>query len=667
MTTASNATTEYYSAVLPPCDLEKNVVAKEVLPISPTGIRYYTVNAVGTSSGSGSPANSGVVFNIYPPSSDSVMSRLIRIRMTLKVTVRGTLKQGIAQPNNDNPIRLINSAYTGFCALPLNSMFSTVTLSINNASSTIKSSAVIKDLMRFDNPERLIKGSMSESPSIQDNVVDYAMITNFLSSPFGSYGDFEFSRNSYSITFDAAGNPNAQVYGTANPSSATFYATFVEPLIVPPLIYTEDWFHYTGFGQLDNVTVNITIDTNEIKRVFRQARNDYVIWTEGPTVTIEGTPQLIVGWYTLNPLQKIPPVLSYRYTNITHFATLKDQPLQQPTTTPIAFQITSSAIQLPSIPRAVIISVTKATRTYQDSDCYFPFGKGSDDNVDGTNKPGVIDITFSNQSGILSTASAHDLYLISRKNGLNMSWPQFSGQPIRYANLFPTAVVPDTSLYQLNIGNNNPAIGFIGSGGPIMLLFGVDIPLSADDYVGKQGVYSFQVTVSCLNNLINSSNAAANGRVLPLNTANDKAVLNLIFIHDGWMRMDNHNVVLDLHVPEGYVPTTLPRMAYPPIDALMRGGGLQGGSLFGTLGKLISNIPIVGDILGGLFPSDEDDYAAAAPPANPYAAYANPYAMVPPQYMHPPAALPAAVPAPKKSAAKAPASTGSGRWKRYLK
>jgi hypothetical protein len=559
MTTASSATTEYYSAVLPPCDLEKNVVAKEVLPISPTGIRYYTVNAVGTSSGSGSPANSGVVFNIYLPSSDSVMSRLIRIRMTLKVSVKGTRRQGITA---SGLIRLLNSAYTGFCALPLNSMFSTVTLSINNASSTIKSSAVIKDLMRFDNPERLIKGSMSESPSIQDNTMDYAMITNFLSSPFGSYGDFEFSRNSYSITFDAAtGNPAAPDHGNANPPTTTFYATFVEPLIVPPLIYTEDWFHYTGFGQLDNVTVNTTIDTNEIKRVFRQARNDFVEWTEGPNVTIEGTPQLIVGWYILNPLQKIPLVLSYRYTNITHFATLKDQLLTpQPTTTPIPFQITSSAIQLPSIPRAVIISVTKATRTYQDPDCYFPFGKGSDDNVDGTNKPGVIDITFSNQSGILSTASAHDLYFISRKNGLNMSWPQFSGQPIRYANLFPSAVVPDAALYQMNIVMNNPAIGFIGSGGPIKLLFGVDIPLSADDYVGKLGVYSFQVTVSCLNNLINASNARdpvvfPDGRILPVYTGNDKAVLNLIFIHDGWMRMDNHNV-LDLHVPEGYVPTT---------------------------------------------------------------------------------------------------------------
>jgi hypothetical protein len=90
----------------------------------------------------------------------------------------------------------------------------------------------------------------------------------------------------------------------------------------------------------------------------------------------------------------------------------------------------------------------------------------------------------------------------------------------------------------------------------------------------------------------------------------------------------------------------------------MRGGGLQGGSLFGTLGKLLSNIPIVGDIIGGLFPSDEDDSAAPAPPVNPYA-------MVPLQCMHPPAALPAA--APKKSAAKTSASTGSGRWKRHLK
>jgi len=37
----------------------------------------------------------------------------------------------------------------------------------------------------------------------------------------------------------------------------------------------------------------------------------------------------------------------------------------------------------------------------------------------------------------------------------------------------------------------------------------------------------------------------------------------------------------------------------------MRGACLQEGSLFGSLGKVLSGLPIIGPILGNLFPSDE--------------------------------------------------------------
>jgi hypothetical protein len=604
---ASKAT-EYYSSILPVIDLDKNVVAKELIPVSPTSIRYYTVNAVGTTTGNS--GSSGFVFNIIPPSSDAVMSRLIRIRLTFQVQVSGNLKSNIFWQGWN----VINSAYTGFCAFPINSCFSTLDLQINNISTSIRPSQVIQDLLRYDDPKKLIEGTLSESPCMMDPTSDYAMITNFMESPFGSFGDHDYSRNAFNINFinpnnpGATGNPQAPA-NNEPPAQAIFQATFTEPLIIPPLVYTEDWFHYTGFGQLNAVSINITIDSNALGRVFRQARNDPVQWTGSPTVTIVGTPQLIVGWYTLNPSQKIPPILNYKFSNIVNYVTQSSTAITQSTITGAQpFVITSNAIQLTSIPRAVMISVTKQGKTYQDPDFYYPFGIQQPRSA-ASAASNIINITFNNETGILSTAAVEDLYIIARKNGLNMSYSQFSGAFIQYYNGQEVVNAP-TSQYIVTTGSGNQtsnSLFWCGSGGPLLLLFGVDIPIGPDDYVGKKGYYSFQVTVNCINPLVNPTYPPNNSQIINPDNGNNRPQLNLIVIYDGWLRIENGIASFDVGIPDGYKPMSLPRTVYPKIDHLLRGGGLQAGSLFGTLGKIVKSIPIVGDILGGLFGDDEEE------------------------------------------------------------
>lgn len=658
---ASAASTKYFSAVAPPIDVEKNIIAKDILPISPTAIRYYTVNAVGTTSGN--QGNTGLVFNIIPPSADGVMSRLLRIRLTYKVTILGRCKQNVAQ-NADR--KVINSAYSGFCSLPINSSIATMTLTINNASTTVRSSQVVRDLLRYDDPEKLMEGVMSQTPVMPDVAGDYAMITNFIASPFGSHGDGKLiddvSRNAFQLIFEK--NPQA---GPSNGPSAEAIvkATFVEPLIIPPLVYTEDWFYYPGFANVRSVAVNITFDTAELGRVFRRARNyPEVDWDAGyPIVEIIDTLQLIVGWYTMNPSQKIPPILNYKYSNIVNYVTQSDQVVPQSTLTGTDdavqtinyghFTITSNSIQLSSIPRAVVLSVTKRGKTFRDPDFYFPFGANP---ASGPSVPNIINITFNNQSGILSTATVEDLYMIARKNGLYMSFPVFAGELIRYFNGAVSA--PSYGLKR--------SLAFTGSGGPLLLLFGIDIPLSADDYVGKKGLYSFQVEVNCINNLFNPDVAGIEN---PYDTNNPpKPQLNVIIIYDGWMRINNDVVTFDVGIPDGFVPALLEKTNYPVVDYMLRGGGLQGGSLFGTLGKLVKSIPIVGDVLGGLFGGDEEEEkqsiarASPTPQYAPAPQYVQPVVRQIPQYVTPAIrqVVPKALPEPST------AKTG-GRYKNWHK
>jgi hypothetical protein len=196
---------------------------------------------------SGQQPNSNIVFNIIPPVSDAA---------------------GVT-PN------VFNSPYSGFAAFPINSVFSTLT------------------------------GSMSQSPCKMDPAMDYAQITNFIQSPFGAFADDLESRNAYDINY--VSNPPVPAGQQVNGSLT---AAFIEPLIIPPLVYTEDWFYYPGFGGINQATINITVDNSTLQRVFRQARNDLVNWTGGVSVSIIGTPEIIVGFYSLPPTIKIPPILT---------------------------------------------------------------------------------------------------------------------------------------------------------------------------------------------------------------------------------------------------------------------------------------------------------------------------------------------------------------------
>jgi hypothetical protein len=135
MTSAS-----YYQAILPVIDVQKQIKPAEIIPVSPSNITYYTIPAVGTSSGQQS--NSNIVFNIIPPVSDA----------------------GGVTPN------VFNSPYCGFASFPINSIFSTLTLQINNACK-------------------------------MDPSMDYAQTTNFIQSPFGCFADDMLSRNAYDIVY----------------------------------------------------------------------------------------------------------------------------------------------------------------------------------------------------------------------------------------------------------------------------------------------------------------------------------------------------------------------------------------------------------------------------------------------------------------------------------
>jgi hypothetical protein len=73
------------------------------------------------------------------------------------------------------------------------------------------------------------------------------------------------------------------------------------------------------------------------------------------------------------------------------------------------------------------------------------------------------------------------------------------------------------------------------------------------------------------------------------------------------MKINNGNVTFDVGLPEGIIPGGLQKTIYPKFSHLVRGGGLQAGSLFGSIGDVVRGIPIVGPLLGSFFPSEKKE------------------------------------------------------------
>ena len=94
-----------------------------------------------------------------------------------------------------------------------------------------------------------------------------------------------------------------------------------------------------------------------------------------------------------------------------------------------------------------------------------------------------LTINWNNENALLSNASQEKLYDISRKNGINCSWSEFSGL---------------NSMFQVAPAQNVPDV-IRGCGSVVCLEFGTDIGLREYECPGLIGTYNLQITASVRN------------------------------------------------------------------------------------------------------------------------------------------------------------------------
>jgi hypothetical protein len=291
------------------------------------------------------------------------------------------------------------------------------------------------------------KSTMSTTPCYPDQIVNYHQLVTGITSEFADYSASvnHISRGTFPINWIS----NAFVGSTGATGAAEFTAEITEPLMINPLIFDQSWWRRAGITQITNLQVNISLDPNALQnRLWRQDPKDVIVY-DSFQVTIN-QPSLSLIYYTLPNYMTIPPSISYPFAAIQNYIYTFNQINNSAVTT---HTVTSNTIQFQSIPHRVYISmsISNADKTRNMPDFFFPI----------TN----INITWGNKTGILSTLTQKDLYLICNKNGLRQSWPMFYGCAIN-------AYVGGVSHW------------FNGPGAPLCLNFGEDIPLLSEDYPG---------------------------------------------------------------------------------------------------------------------------------------------------------------------------------------
>jgi len=342
-------------------------------------------------------STSQLVFNVQVPSEQTLIDRRVLIRNRWQVTLSGNAPAGGY---------LVNVGSTDALApFPCSQSFSTIQSTINNNTVNINMQDVINALLR-SNDQRELFAFNGTTPTAFDTYQSYndALLAN--NNPLGSYVNVSDNdlqpRGGFNIISITGNTINA----TGAPVARTVVVTFetAEPIMCSPWLFADPKCNAQAIYGVTNLNFTFNLSANA-NRLWRSA-NAYIT---SAVVSDVLESELIFTFLTphASDLMSARNVVPYyevpRY--ITSFSAVPTGDRS----------LISNTLQLNQVPDKLMIFVRPrlAGQTVSTPDYFLPI-KG-------------IKINWNNQSGLLSNATAYDLYRYSRKAGSNQTWQEFSG------------------------------------------------------------------------------------------------------------------------------------------------------------------------------------------------------------------------------------------------
>ena len=413
-----------------------------------------SVTPTSTPATSFSPTNWN--FTVSPNGRNVSLDREILLYCPVTITMTG--------PGDGSGQLMFQRNRDAFRARPLSSIISTISMKVNSYNLNMElSDGIVHLLDRFHNSMQSQHIYNSLFPSACDNYSEYSDGDAQSVNVLGEYGDsFMTGRGAYPINIIS--NTNTSCVLTSN---------LVEPLILPPLIFSDKYYG-PGLIGLDTLEFQFILSQN-LARIMTRSRSNTVPITNLSVVF--GIPTLYTFWITpkmvdyVMPIPKIniyPNFTISKYTSMGPTTTILDT--MNPNSIFDPFTITSQVIQFNTFPRKIYVFIRDidpvGISTIYQSDTYYSIDR--------------IRVSLDNNDGLLTGATQQHLYKMTRNNGCNIPYIDWVGTTQRVGQL---------------VSDPNPFVQ-IGLTGSLLCIEAKDLSLSSTLAPGVLDKLNFQIVVT---------------------------------------------------------------------------------------------------------------------------------------------------------------------------
>jgi len=474
-----------------------------------------------------SQSTSQLTFNVQVPSEQTIIDRRVLLQSDITLTVVSN-SGAAATAVNQGCKYGVNSALAPF---PLHQLMSVASATINNNTVSLNVQDVLPAILRLLDKHDLACYN-GTTPTYLDSYYSYSDSLYNLNNPNAGYYNAADSYQPPRGSIVPIGYTSSGQAASANTVvTETFTFRITEPLLVSPFIFGNPKSNAQGFYGVQNL--NFVFNIGSANRVFRglnaaqatarsaTANSPAITTTDtagsnfitSVTLSNVNNSRLLFTFLTPHPSDLMPAKNIVPYYELPRYITTQLAAINNTGATTVngnsfipAAKVTnvysSQSLQLNQIPDKLIVMVRQqlATQNAGNTDSVLP--------ISG------ISINFNNNSGILASATKEDLYRITKDNGSNLNWFEFSG----LANELAGNVLASTTT----------AANFLSvptCGSFLVLEFGKDIQLVEDFYApGSLGNFNLQMNVTVENVL--GYNLAASALELVIITMNSGVFVN---------------------------------------------------------------------------------------------------------------------------------------------
>jgi hypothetical protein len=364
-------------------------------------------------------AVTNATWSIVPPSDKTIIDRNVQVRCYFRVTAVG----------EDFDFGTVDALRQ----LPINTLVDVTQVQINGESISENTGSTIHALMCYGNDAATRTEHLSSSPSMPDAFQFYnqAFLIGNARSPLNDYGEN-----------DAEPPRGGFEYVAVNNREALFVVT--EPLFLSPFQQYQQMDE--GFINVNSLRVSLRFKS-ALDRILSHDIVNKPNMT-GVQVAFYQAPDLLINYITPSITQPLPELQVLPYHQMQQY--IKDF---GPVNAGAELTVLSDTIRLSVIPEKIYLfcAHSEATKGFTVSDSFMAIEN--------------VQVSWGNQSGLLSSASPQQLYKLSRENGLNVDFQGFRKH----------------------------------RGSVVCLRMGKDIGLQANESVGVNGSYNIQVQMKVKN------------------------------------------------------------------------------------------------------------------------------------------------------------------------